>query len=316
MRVKSSDKGNGMPRAESDPRWRTSLKGVVLIMGKSAVDLPDPLSQKQREQSAPSAPADASDATSADDLLAKLADSEIDRLLAEAEVQRTPDEPAEAVDAPVDPIKFDPPRAGIEQAETPEAESEQEEATPTAPVAEAKPTEAAGEEQPATEQPEPSAAAAETEPVASTESATSAESSVSNQLDQLFCELKDGARPPEPETSAPAVPAEVTGAAPAAPAVPAADSAPATDDSTATTVAERNALQAISAEVEAGEREEQEAAEARRKRDRVPLMLRPLVWINAPFAACSQGVRETLGKVAIITLVNALAVLLYVLIFR
>ena len=46
------------------------------------------------------------------------------------------------------------------------------------------------------------------------------------------------------------------------------------------------------------------------------LILRPLEWLNAPLASCPEALRETLGKVAIVTLVNAVAVLAYVLMFR
>jgi hypothetical protein len=45
-------------------------------------------------------------------------------------------------------------------------------------------------------------------------------------------------------------------------------------------------------------------------------LVRPLEWLNAPLAACSDTVRQTLGKVAIMTLINALAILLYVLFLR
>jgi hypothetical protein len=48
----------------------------------------------------------------------------------------------------------------------------------------------------------------------------------------------------------------------------------------------------------------------------IPPLLRPLVWINAPFAALPDGVRDALGKVAILTLMNAIAVLAYVIVFR
>ncbi|HYE19400.1 MAG TPA: hypothetical protein VEA69_13200 [Tepidisphaeraceae bacterium] len=49
---------------------------------------------------------------------------------------------------------------------------------------------------------------------------------------------------------------------------------------------------------------------------RVPMLVRVLEWMNAPLAGLSDGVREGLGKVAIVTTLNAVAVLLYVLIFR
>ena len=48
----------------------------------------------------------------------------------------------------------------------------------------------------------------------------------------------------------------------------------------------------------------------------LPIYLRPLEWLNAPLASCPERLRETLGKVAIVTLVNAIAVLAYVLMFR
>ena len=48
----------------------------------------------------------------------------------------------------------------------------------------------------------------------------------------------------------------------------------------------------------------------------LPFYLKPLEWINAPMASLPDNVRSTLGKVGLLTLFNALAVLLYVLIFR
>jgi hypothetical protein len=48
----------------------------------------------------------------------------------------------------------------------------------------------------------------------------------------------------------------------------------------------------------------------------LPLYLKPLEWLNAPLQACPETLREVIGKVAIVTLVNAVAVLAYVLLFR
>jgi hypothetical protein len=48
----------------------------------------------------------------------------------------------------------------------------------------------------------------------------------------------------------------------------------------------------------------------------LPLYLRPLEWLSAPLEACPETLREVIGKVAIVTLVNALAVLAYVLLLR
>jgi hypothetical protein len=48
----------------------------------------------------------------------------------------------------------------------------------------------------------------------------------------------------------------------------------------------------------------------------LPLLLRPLEWLNAPLAACPSWVRDAIGKAAIITMINAVAVLTYVAFFR
>lgn len=47
-----------------------------------------------------------------------------------------------------------------------------------------------------------------------------------------------------------------------------------------------------------------------------PIYLKPLVWMNAPLNACPSMLRPLLGKAGLLTLVNALAVLTYVLFFR
>ena len=49
---------------------------------------------------------------------------------------------------------------------------------------------------------------------------------------------------------------------------------------------------------------------------RLPLFLRPLEWISAPLDPWPDQLRDILGKVGLLTLVNALAVIAYVLIFR
>jgi hypothetical protein len=48
----------------------------------------------------------------------------------------------------------------------------------------------------------------------------------------------------------------------------------------------------------------------------VPLPVRLLAWVNSPLESCPDQVRETIGKVAILTAVNAISVLVYVLFFR
>lgn len=48
----------------------------------------------------------------------------------------------------------------------------------------------------------------------------------------------------------------------------------------------------------------------------LPLYLRPLEWINAPLDACPEAVRDIVGKVAILTTLNAISILVYVFFFR
>jgi hypothetical protein len=50
--------------------------------------------------------------------------------------------------------------------------------------------------------------------------------------------------------------------------------------------------------------------------DHLPIYLKPLVWINAPLDSCPSVIRPMLGKVGVVTLLNALAVLTYVIFFR
>jgi hypothetical protein len=50
--------------------------------------------------------------------------------------------------------------------------------------------------------------------------------------------------------------------------------------------------------------------------DHLPIYLKPLIWINAPLDSCPSVIRPMLGKVGIVTLLNALAVLAYVIFFR
>jgi hypothetical protein len=50
--------------------------------------------------------------------------------------------------------------------------------------------------------------------------------------------------------------------------------------------------------------------------ERVSILVRILELINAPFAACPAALRDLLGKFAILTLMNSVGVILYVMIFR
>ena len=57
-------------------------------------------------------------------------------------------------------------------------------------------------------------------------------------------------------------------------------------------------------------------AEGEEEETALPPYLKPLEWLNAPFSMMSDELRNALGKIAIATLVNATAVLVYVVRFR
>ena len=48
----------------------------------------------------------------------------------------------------------------------------------------------------------------------------------------------------------------------------------------------------------------------------LPVYLRPLEWLNAPLTLLPESVRDVVGKIAIITLLNAAVILAYVMVVR
>jgi hypothetical protein len=228
------------------------------------------MAQAPSPQSDPAEPN--ASAQSPDELLSQLAGSEIDRLLAEGEVE-TPRVP---------PPK--PPRAKPE----------------------AKPREL----------PKPTAVA------------DKLEQSVATQLDDLFNELKGDESPApaaatEPNPEATTEGAERTALLEAAgfnkdtqPA-PAAESPDPVHEGDADQTERAALLQAAGFDAEkppaAPVRKIARAPVADRP---LPVYLKPLEWINAPMDHCSPAVRQMLGRAGIVTLINALAALGYVLLLR
>jgi hypothetical protein len=94
-----------------------------------------------------------------------------------------------------------------------------------------------------------------------------------------------------------------------------------TDEEGATTAAERSALEMpaepiASPKPEADLFSEEEVNAAEDADDTLPFYLKPLAWLNAPLEFLPEGVREAVGKIALLTLFNAAAVLIYVVVFR
>jgi hypothetical protein len=244
-------------------------------MGQATADLPDPL----EPAAAPSTPA------GADDLLAQLAGDEIDRLLAEAEVEQEKLPPAASPYPREADAAFDAALRGAADSADP-AQSTQNNLPVVSPA--------------------PNAAA-----------------TLNQQMQQVFAGLTPVAPGAGEDMAAPAPPklidakvidTRITPAASMSDATSAMQPVIVAPADGGTSLAERDGLRAGEADALSintlGELEEPEPE------TNVPLVLRPLVWINAPFAAVPEDARAALGKVAIVTLVNAIGVLAYVLIFR
>ena len=97
--------------------------------------------------------------------------------------------------------------------------------------------------------------------------------------------------------------------------VPAAVAAPLKSEDIATTSAERSALEGVSAALDA-RADAGLAAGPSTSATSLPAYLLPLAWISAPLSLFPAGIRELIGKVAIVTLFNAVAVFIYLMLFR
>lgn len=304
-------------------------------MGQAAVDLPDPL--EDPKGSAGQMPANT------DDLLAELASSQIDQMLAEAELERPVDDartlPAskpiaptillprqvtDSVDAAdaaalgdLDAVTsdadqtieelddaaaqqldqlFDELQSADDLAPTANRYRDADRIAPAPPPASApSPVEPpAPIPAPAPAAPAIAAAPAEFEPV----SPVAVDPQVDAQLNALFSELTDDAAAPDPETAkaltAALDPTEQTGRL------------------EQQVLAEDAVLRATAMLNEPPPPPEAPTGAPPRE----ALYLRVLEWMNAPLDWCSESARHMLGKVAIFTLINAVAVLAYVLFFR
>jgi hypothetical protein len=133
---------------------------------------------------------------------------------------------------------------------------------------------------------------------------------VEQQLDQLFTELQDqGLATVHAEDEGP----EDDGRA--EDDMPLADD-PADEDADQTTESEWHGLSGITLHVPNGPGVAADPVYVTASTARGGLVIRLLEILNAPLAGCSPAVHALVGKAAIITLLNAIAVLIYVLLFR
>jgi hypothetical protein len=231
------------------------------------IDLPEPTQ-------APAANA------SADDLLSQLAGEEIDKLLAEAEIEK----PSAVAAAPETTA---PEATAVEsQTLTEIAAAAPEPVVPSLPA-----------------EPAPSA-----QPEAAPSKQGHAEAAVSAELDELFKELSSDATIASPPPAAPAPVAPKPSAPPAAAPVATAPAQPKAPDQP-TSNQERAALDAI-------EETEHDASDQPDAPASLPIYLKPLEWLNLPLSFVPEPARDLVGKVAIISFVNALSVIVYLLVFH
>lgn len=272
-------------------------------MGKAATELPDALDPTE----ASGKPA----AVDVDELLAQMAGDEIDRLLSEADEPR-PAQPRRAAPAEIPPPqaapvarpKAAPPEAVEEEvarqldeffdaAAAPDIRAETESVQPLPPIA-----------APITQAPD------QPLPPASTAPPPPSDDALTRQLDDLFAQLEGvdraAATRPAPIAETPALPARPAVLPEPLPVEP----SPPVDEPSATSTLERSALDAPLPAVDILT-DEQDADD-----DSLPWYLKPLEWINAPLDALPDPLRELMGKLGLLTLFNALAVLVYVFIFR
>ena len=271
-------------------------------MGRATVDLPDPLDTPPTSLAG------------TDDLLAQMAGEEIDRLLAESGVE--PDASAPLPGMPT---------------------------SPPAPTTPPKSTETSTESRaPAVRAPvtvEPAVPETDEETAADAPPLSPAQLESDAELDALLDEMSRaereglrGSTPPPAAEVTPAVPID----APPAGAAPVAENLP--GPSTAAAIAGVSSAVAAAVPTPAPASDASESLMSAAERDalslsdlgaatdaaapdsadggRPSLMVRVLEFLNAPLASASDGARDALGKAAIVTLVNALAVLIYVLFFR
>jgi hypothetical protein len=279
-----------MERLRRRPMPRRACKGVE--MPRTAVNLPDPTQTPARGA-----------VSNADDLLSQLAGEELDRLLSEAESApadasgfELPDEQArDAGEASLDELFNE-----LDDKELPTlAEDDTPPPAPPPPFSKAPIAEVTPVAPPA----KPLQAAAATAAPLSAADDLAAEMEADERAHAAALRRMKGAGAEE-ATAAPARTAQpAMGVESAAPAVADAHEAADAIDQPVTIDPDVAALADNPPEFEP-------AAPP------PPFLVRLLEWINAPLAGVSVGMREAMGKIAIITTINAIGVFVYVLFFR
>jgi hypothetical protein len=291
-------------------------------MSRTAANLPD-LLQKQDGDGTPAG------LNNADDLLAQLAGEEVDRLLSEADAAPPASTEFDLGDHTAAPDEAE---ASLDELfkelnEEPQTKVKAATASPaptTAPIASPAPVEppplkiaAAATNVPA-QVPAPvkevaAAKSIEPQPTLASAQPTAPESAADALAAEMEEDEREHAAALRRMKGGGLVAAETPASAPAAAPAPA--KAPDADPATAAGL-ELVAESAV-AEKTSGIMIDMQAVEAQAAENASdPVVVRVLAWINSPLDGLSQSVRGAIGKVALVTTVNAVGVFLYVLIFR
>jgi hypothetical protein len=250
-------------------------------------------------------------APAADDLLAQLAAEDIDRMLAEAEVETTP---APVATAPGEPVADDASKSASipddQVVDTESVSSELEEllAKEEAAQAGSPPASAAASLN------ESAVAPATSEPLEDSASVSdpSIPSPGSGQASEGLA--------PQAAVSAPAVPTEGLAAAPrksdgtsTATSTESPDSPSHTSAQAAIPAAAATSSPPKEASTDATTHDASSAGEDETP---IPIYIRVLEFINSPLDSLPDPIREIVGKIALVTFINAVVVIGYVLLFR
>jgi hypothetical protein len=282
-------------------------------MGQAVVDLPDPLAAPPP-----------SNLSGTDDLLAQLAGDEIDRLLAEADVEQrstpTPAGPTAAAvaDAPTSAASSAPSTPGTSVAEPLAAPAVANASAPSAaaPATAQSPVPADDELDALLNKLNDGGSASlgsTAAPPDGTAAAVDGDKSLIDRVPEILAQFP--AAPTSPGASSYAVPATPAAAAVTPGTIAASTSAAILAEATdgVMSAAERDALKIgeFPDDVDASPGAKAESASSR-----LAPVIKLLEWINAPLSFVPDALRDTLGKVAIVTLVNSIAVLIYVMFVR
>jgi hypothetical protein len=290
-------------------------------MPRTAVNLPE-LLQAQGDGARPATGA-ADDGNNADDLLAQLAGEEVDRLLSEADDAPSGKKgdfdlpgagsadlnPADEAEASLDEL-FSELNADTEIASRVKAAPAAPAPVaapipvqpPTAPLA----APVAKSAPPTAAPPVPTITPSQPAPVAATASEPA------SAADALAAEMEEDAREHAAALrrmkgdAAPAQPAPAPAAAPTAPPAPEPETVAGLE-----LVAESEVTSGITIDLQAIADQAADAANSRE-----PFLVRVLELINAPLAGFSETMRAAIGKIALVTTLNAVGVFIYVLVFR